>query len=143
VLPQLAEQHARYDLLLTSPPYFNMVNYHYDQWLRLWLLGGRSSPVKSADKSRGSFQNTVQYQNLLFGVFERAAHIMKPGAAVYVRTDAREFSLSVAVDALSHAFPGRKIRMQERPFQRWTQTALFGDKTKKPGEVDLIISATR
>jgi hypothetical protein len=28
-------------LLLTSPPYFSLTNYHYDQWLRLWMLGGR------------------------------------------------------------------------------------------------------
>src|SRR5947208_15991058 len=25
-------------LLLTSPPYYAITNYHYDQWLRLWLL---------------------------------------------------------------------------------------------------------
>jgi hypothetical protein len=65
---------------------------------------------------------------------------MKPGAAVYVRTDARELSLSIAVDALSFAFPGRKICMREQPITGRTQTALFGDKDEKPGEVDLIIS---
>lgn len=142
ILPRLKERGVKYDLLFTSPPYFDMVNYHYDQWLRLWLLGGRDRPVKSSDISRGGFQNMVEYQKLLFGVFQRAAELMKPGAAVYVRTDAREFSLAVAADALANAFPGRKIKMRERPFKRQTQTALFGDKAKKPGEVDLVISST-
>jgi hypothetical protein len=134
------EGRSRYDLLFTSPPYFYMGNYHYDQWLRLWLMGGRTRPKKTADRSRGSFQNIVEYQELLFGVFGKAARLMKPGAAVYVRTDARELSLSIAVDALSFAFPGRKICMREQPITGRTQTALFGDKDEKPGEVDLIIS---
>jgi len=141
LLGKLAEERSRYDLLFTSPPYFSMGNYHYDQWLRLWLLGGRTKPKKTADRSRGSFQNLVEYQRLLFGVFGKAARLMKPGAAVYVRTDARELSLSIAVDALSYAFPGKKIRMRDQPIRGRTQTALFGDKDKKPGEVDLIISA--
>lgn len=143
LLEQLREARPRYDLLLTSPPYFYMGNYHYDQWLRLWLLGGQIRPKKSADRSRGSFQNFVEYQKLLFGVFEKAARLMKPGAAVYVRTDARELSLSVAVDALRYAFPNRGIQMREQPVKGRTQTILFGDKNKKPGEVDLIISAER
>src|SRR6266568_3521692 len=143
LLGKLAEERSRYDLLFTSPPYFCMGNYHYDQWLRLWLLGGQIRPKKPADRSRGSFQNFVEYQKLLFGVFGKAAGLMKPGAAVYVRTDARELSLSVAVDALRYAFPNRRIQMREQPVKGRTQTILFGDKDKKPGEVDLIISAER
>lgn len=27
-------------LLFTSPPCLEVTNYHYDQWLRLWMLGG-------------------------------------------------------------------------------------------------------
>jgi len=142
-LTLLTKDRSQYDLLFTSPPYFSMGNYHYDQWLRLWLLGGRTRPKKSADRSRGSFQNLVEYQKLLFGVFEKAAKLMKPGAAIYVRTDARELSLSVAVDALRYAFPNRRIQMREQPLKGRTQTILFGDKDKKPGEVDLIISAER
>jgi hypothetical protein len=143
LLARLRGARSRYDLLLTSPPYFDMGNYHYDQWLRLWLLGGQIRPIKSADRSRGSFQNFVEYQKLLFGVFEKAARLMKPGAAIYVRTDARELSLSVAVDALRYAFPNRKIHMRAQPVKGRTQTVLFGDKDKKPGEIDLIISGRR
>src|SRR5262249_28880825 len=31
-------------LLFTSPPYYGVTNYFYDQWLRLWLLGGSNKP---------------------------------------------------------------------------------------------------
>ena len=48
-LPQLARsiqkcQQSQVKLLITSPPYSNVTNYYYDQWLRLWLLGGPEYP---------------------------------------------------------------------------------------------------
>jgi hypothetical protein len=33
------------DWVVTSPPYFGMVTYEADQWLRLWFLGGPERPV--------------------------------------------------------------------------------------------------
>jgi hypothetical protein len=41
---QLGIKPAR--LLLTSPPYQGITNYHYDQWLRLWLLGGQPNALR-------------------------------------------------------------------------------------------------
>ncbi|MBI3530611.1 MAG: site-specific DNA-methyltransferase [Betaproteobacteria bacterium] len=143
VLTELARRRERFDLLLTSPPYYAVVNYHYDQWLRLWLLGGRSRPVKSKHMSRGGFENMIDYQVLLHRVFEKAAMLLTPRAAVYVRTDAREFTLYATYTALQYAFPGRKIQVRDRPYQGKTQTELFGDKNLKPGEVDLVLSARR
>ena len=142
-LPQLARTHARFDLLFTSPPYYNVANYHSDQWLRLWMLGGPCRPKKRSHISKGSFDNYSRYQQLLCSVFERAAPLLRRGAAVYVRTDAREQTLLATSDALKHAFPRKRIRIVEQPFEAETQTALFGDRKKKPGEVDLVISAVR
>ena len=34
----------QFDLLFTSPPYWNVTNYNYDQWLRLWMLGSMITP---------------------------------------------------------------------------------------------------
>lgn len=143
LLDELRTEPIRYDLLLTSPPYFAVCNYHADQWLRLWLLGGEARPVKKADRSRGGFQNVSEYRELLQGVFASASLVMKPGAAIYVRTDARPFTLDTTHDALKAAFPGRRIRKRWQPFMGKTQTHLYGDSEKKPGEVDLIISAKR
>lgn len=35
----------RVNLVITSPPYLDITDYHEDQWLRLWFLGGPSKPV--------------------------------------------------------------------------------------------------
>jgi hypothetical protein len=35
----------RVKLVITSPPYLDITDYHEDQWLRLWMLGGASKPI--------------------------------------------------------------------------------------------------
>jgi len=36
---------GRVKLVVTSPPYLDITDYHEDQWLRLWLLGGPVRPI--------------------------------------------------------------------------------------------------
>lgn len=36
---------GRVRLVVTSPPYLDITDYHEDQWLRLWFLGGPSRPT--------------------------------------------------------------------------------------------------
>jgi hypothetical protein len=40
----LRRYRGRVKLVITSPPYLDITNYHEDQWLRLWFLGGPSAP---------------------------------------------------------------------------------------------------
>ena len=131
-------------LLLTSPPYLGVTNYHYDQWLRLWLLGGAPNALRPADSGahRGKFEHPIKYRRLLTQVFEGAAELLHPKATVYVRTDQRELTREITAEVLRAAFPMRKIRMKQQPFVRPTQTSLFGDDSVKAGEVDFIITAT-
>jgi DNA methylase len=35
----------RVKLVVTSPPYLDITDYHEDQWLRLWFLGGPQKPI--------------------------------------------------------------------------------------------------
>lgn len=127
-------------LLFTSPPYFSVTNYHYDQWLRLWLLGGEPTAHRTGTGAyRGKFEHPVVYAALLAQVFASAAEVLKRNAVVYVRTDRREATYRATVDALKQAFPKRKILRYPRPFESPTQTQLFGDKGKKVGEVDLVL----
>lgn len=132
-------QRSPFDLLFTSPPYLAVTNYHYDQWLRLWMLGGSDRPQAQEGRWARKFEGRNDYVTLLNTVFVRCAAAMRRRAAVYVRTDAREFTLAATVDALTAAFPQRRISQVARPLVRRSQTALFGDKESKPGEVDLII----
>jgi len=58
---------------------------------------------------------------------------------VFVRTDARTFTLEATKKALKRAFPRKKLLVRRQPLSGQSQTALFGDTGKKPGEVDLIM----
>lgn len=130
-----------FDLLFTSPPYMGVTNYHYDQWLRLWMLGGASTPVQAGGgRWQRKFESRDQYVELLSEVFRGAASVLTRRANVYVRTDARDFTLTTTLDTLRAVFPTKKLRTIHRPLTRRSQTALFGDKSAKPGEVDVILT---
>lgn len=131
-----------FDLLFTSPPYFSITNYHYDQWLRHWVMGGTSRPTKSGGDWQSKFESKVAYTRLLQTVFNRSARLLSPDATVYIRTDARPFTLSATISALEQAFPDKKLTAVPRPMIRQSQTALFGDGLPKPGEVDLILTSS-
>jgi hypothetical protein len=134
-------QFDRPQLLLTSPPYFAVTNYHYDQWLRLWLLGGppHARRVSNAGDHRDKFENLAKYQALLVNVFARAAELLRKDAVVYVRTGKREETYSATVAALKDAFPKKRLHVTSRPFLKPTQTHLFGDVSEKDGEADLVL----
>src|SRR6266853_6612475 len=127
-------------LLFTSPPYCGITNYHYDQWLRLWLLGGRPKPTRVSGRWTRKFESRTDYVNLIDLAFEGCSAVMARNAAVYVRTDAREFTLNTTLDSLRRHFPKHRVRLSHRPILRRTQTALFGDQTGKPGEVDIVLN---
>ena len=127
-------------LLLTSPPYHAVTNYHYDQWLRLWLLGGPPNALRVGNGVCGKFNDRGKYRELLRDVFGRAAGLLTADATVYVRTDRREVTFSTTKDVLMEVFPGKRLRTRVKPFNRPTQTMLFGDREVKQGEVDIILT---
>jgi DNA modification methylase len=81
ILPQVprywAGRHQRAGLLLTSPPYYGVTNYHYDQWLRLWLLGGLPTSRRIGGKYKGKFENRPQYRELLLNVFGKSKRLLR------------------------------------------------------------------
>ncbi|MHB8996170.1 MAG: DNA methyltransferase [Armatimonadota bacterium] len=144
-LPRLNEkvsshEMASFSLLFTSPPYYGVTNYHYDQWLRLWLLGGTSLPMRPQGPSQGKFTSRTHYEKLIFDTFARSVPLVSQNATIYVRTDAREFTYGTTIRALKAAFPRKHLSEVARPFLKQTQTALYGDSTAKPGEVDIILT---
>jgi hypothetical protein len=46
----LRSYRERVKLVITSPPYLDITDYHEDQWLRLWFLGGPAKPVTGQGK---------------------------------------------------------------------------------------------
>lgn len=129
----------RAKLLLTSPPYSGITNYFYDQWLRLWLLGGPDHPSSTNDLCKRKFSNKQHYVKMLSRVFTKSKRILAKNAVVYVRTDARQFTRNTTIEALELAFPLKKIRKEEHSMPNFTQTTLFDSNLKTKGEVDLVM----
>jgi hypothetical protein len=135
-----ARADTKYRLLLTSPPYYHLTNYNYDQWLRLWLLGGSEKPTYNNGKWQSKFANKDAYKELLTAVFTSAKSQLHDDAVVYVRTDAREFTRATTTAVLQTVFSGKTIQIVDRPMTGLSQTRLYGDKSSKPGEVDIILT---
>ena len=131
----------RFNLLFTSPPYFQITNYHYDQWIRLWMLGGDPTPQRKPNEGpwRNKFESRTRYVELIRSVFRDCSDVMAKNAVIYVRTDARKFTRDTTLAALRDAFPGKNLKVQDRPLSKPSQTALFGDYSEKPGECDILL----
>jgi hypothetical protein len=136
------ENDIKFSLLFTSPPYCSITDYHSDQWLRLWLLGGSENPQSIKEKHKGRFINRQEYYDLLDTVFGLCAKMMKTKSTVYVRTDKREFTFNSTLEILQKHFPKHKTKIVNKPLtsETKTQTKLYGDKSMKPGEVDVIMT---
>jgi hypothetical protein len=144
LLPQLERRLRESELpkaklLLTSPPYFGVTNYHYDQWLRLWLLGFGTEAYAARGPYQGRFTHPDRYKELLKNVFCRAAKVVTDDAVIYVRTSIDPFTMETTLKSILEAFPRRRLVKRCQPFRKPTQTYLFGDKTSKVGEVDLVL----
>lgn len=126
-------------LLLTSPPYCGITNYHYDQWLRLWLLGGPPNALAVPGRHKGKFVDQQEYKKLLFDVFNGAKPLLSKDAVVYVRTDHRELTLKMTVDVLQEVFPKKRMYQRKRPVEKRTQTHLFKNKIEKSADVDVVL----
>lgn len=131
-------------LLFTSPPYIGITNYHYDQWLRLWMLGYPTEPTMLKDKYRRKFDDSKEYADLLEKVFKKSTNFLRSDAIVYVRTDQRKETYRITRDTLLRVFPKKKLIEKVRMFRKPTQTSLFTKKSYRGfrvrgGEVDLIM----
>lgn len=131
----LPRARARFSMLLTSPPYYDVTNYRLDNWIRLWMLG--EGPLPSWEVSQ-RYGHRERYVEMLDEVFGAAARLLLPEAAICVRTDARAFTFDTTAAALGRLWPGRSILARHGRGQR-SQTAHYGDTSEKPGEVDLLL----
>ena len=125
------------DFVLTSPPYCGVTNYTYDNWIRLWMLGGPPLPDQ---KHAGRYADTERYETLISDVFAETRRLSKEGAIVYVRTDARPFTLETTIDTLSEFWPAHRMSIRFDVAPGKTQTGLFQREWHKAGEVDILLT---
>lgn len=140
IVQKAQETDIRFSLLFTSPPYCSVTNYYADQWLRLWLLGGSEIPKSNQEKHKGRFVSKEDYYNLLDNVFSKCAALMDKKSTIYIRTDRREFTFNSTLEILQKHFPTHKTKINDRPFQKKTQTEMHGNKSNETGEIDIIMT---
>jgi SAM-dependent methyltransferase len=82
------------DLIVTSPPYLQVVNYGTANWIRLWLLGldgvGREQGAgrKSLNAALDHRHTYGSYQDFLLRTLQGVQRVLKPnGVAVFVIGD--------------------------------------------------------
>lgn len=132
--------HGGVKLLFTSPPYWSLVNYFKDQWLRLWMLGGNPSPAVRSHAYQKGFYSKDEYRHLIETVFERCAQMMRKDGVVVVRMDARSFTRQTVLDALHKSFPGHKKARRIAVTKGQTQTRLFNNvNSENVGERDIVL----
>ena len=130
-------------LLVTSPPYHNVTNYYYDQWLRMWLLGNPDHPRSYGHRYGGKFSNPSRYRELLTQVFSKAKPILDEEAVIYVRTDQRESTLQPTLEVLAEVFPEKRTAKEAHPLKPDQQAKPYGrgGAPKQPNcEIDLVLT---
>jgi len=125
------------DFVLTSPPYCGVTNYEYDNWIRMWMLGGPDLPSGGV---AARFGDQEDYYWLLFDIFEEVRRLAKDRAIVYVRTDARPVTLEATLDVLNEFWPKHRLSFKYDLAPGSTQTALFQRRWHKAGEVDILLT---
>jgi len=101
------------------------------------MLGGPPLP-KYGKEAR--YADPEKYEALISEVFSEVQRLSKDNATIYVRTDAREFTLETTIDVLEELWPSHRmsIRFDKAPGK--TQTGLFQTKWNKAGEVDILMT---
>lgn len=104
----------RVRLVVTSPPYLDITDYHEDQWLRLWFLGGPMKPISGQGKD-DRHRIIEGYWKFLREAWTGIAPLLQDSAQVVVRiggTRLGEEELRASLLASLNA-TGRKFKLLE------------------------------
>ena len=103
--------------VITSPPYLDTTNFREDQWLRLWFLGGRPSPLYEPRDDR--YSNKEQYWRFVAESVKGWRMLLAESARVVVRIGGRRFGKSELREGLSQALATgleREVALVSRGF---------------------------
>lgn len=74
----------RVKLVITSPPYLDITDYHEDQWLRLWFLGGSAKPLTKQNRD-DRHRRPETYWQFMREAWTGIAPLLKDSAQVVIR----------------------------------------------------------
>lgn len=122
-------------MILTSPPYLKITDYHRDQWLRNWFLG--DNPYQEY----GDNYNTNElYYSLLENVFGGINQYLRDDFVFVIRTDQRKQSKDPLLNILYKYYSHKNIFIKNADAPQKTQTHyLHKDNQIKPGEIDIFL----
>ena len=122
--------------VITSPPYLDTTNYHEDQWLRLWFLGGRA--IANHAGGDGRHYDPKRYWEFLTEAWRGLAPLLARRARVVIRIGSRRLSTEAIREALAHSLEGgldRTVRLTDAGVSstaRRTQTNAFRGSKRTP-----------
>lgn len=104
----------RVKLVVTSPPYLDITDYHEDQWLRLWFLGGANRPItRQAPDDR--HRNAERYWGFLGEAWQGVVPLLHESCQIVVRIGGTRLSeLQLRTGLLeSLSSTGRRFKLVE------------------------------
>ncbi len=76
---------GRFDLVITSPPYYGMRTYVSDQWLRHWFVGGPPEVPYGSQEQLAHQPNQAAFVSALAAVWRAVAAKCNPDARLVIR----------------------------------------------------------
>lgn len=110
----LSPYRGRVKLVITSPPYLDITDYHEDQWLRLWFLGGPSHPLAAQGKD-DRHRRIEAYWNFLREAWTGVAPLLQRSAQVVIRIGGTRLREAELCEGLYESLnsTGRRFRFRE------------------------------
>jgi hypothetical protein len=104
----------RVKLVITSPPYLDITDYHEDQWLRLWFLGGARKPISGQGKD-DRHRRIEAYWQFLREAWNGIAPLLQTSAQVVVRIGGTRLGEEQLRGGLLESLnsTGRRFRLME------------------------------
>lgn len=135
----------RFDLVVTSPPYYGMRTYVADQWLRSWFLGGPAEVPYGTQGQIARQPNQEAFTQALAEVWAATARRCRRGARLAIRfgalPSARTDPEMLLLDSLKKARAGwivKEVRQAGTPPKKTRQAEQFGKAGSAINEIDVV-----
>ncbi|MEV3924404.1 DNA methyltransferase [Actinomadura coerulea] len=141
----LREIRNKFDLVVTSPPYYGMRTYVADQWLRSWFLGGLPEVPYNSSGQIARQPNQEAFIRALAEVWAATAQRCHRGARLAIRfgalPSARKDPKRLVVDSLHQANAGwivKEVRPAGTSPKQARQAEQFGKAGSAVEEIDVV-----
>ncbi|WP_242910733.1 hypothetical protein [Actinomadura terrae] len=135
----------KFDLVVTSPPYYGMRTYVADQWLRSWFLGSSPEVPYGSQGQIARQPNQKAFIQALAEVWTATARRCHQGARLAIRfgslpsarTDPEQMLLA-SVKESKAGWVVKEVRQAGTPAKRNRQAEQFGKAGSAIDEIDLV-----